>query len=345
MQGQVLPNDLVVLALINSSARTSVVFSEHFRGGVLVKVFQSEYASVYTDVDGTVIAKISDASIVGRATVRAEVVAVRRLNDLAHTPKHLRSGEEPFGFIIMKHLGTDGIDLIGPDATCGEFGVWERLAHSSVMTLNNIHECGVVHGDIKLENLTYDGEQWHFIDFGFAFDDGDSMGKGFNGTFPFVLPFYGSELAEDDERRIASDRFALVMTILTFGGALPQDRCSRCKYRRRRCVGVCGGSARCSRVNILEYVQIEQCCTLLKVTPVSAGVTYMNVVRLLCEFVLTQLRRDRHYLIWEGGRCEYFGITQIQNPPVRKRSMWEVWEELTSALVVYNVERLDKCEK
>jgi len=201
------------------AARMRVLFGDD--PDKLVPLSVSKSCAVYYDGTGAV-AKLYRNSRSGIAQWRAEETAYHRAADHFPAPKmhmtyRIKTGE---AIIIMAYAGTDGFAMVesldGP--------AWLQCARELIAGLHAMHTCGrVAHGDIKPENVAFDGAHWRFIDFGLSqVLEGEAPSaapRRVSGTFPLVIP--GG--APTPER---GDRFALAMTLLYLGRTFYTDGCT-----------------------------------------------------------------------------------------------------------------------
>lgn len=138
------------------------------------------------------------ASTCDKLTNYVEIGVYRDLEGVAHTAKlidHFCSppvadAKHVLNLLVLTHVGTDLHELL--DERPVTYFMWEDMLRSVSMALQQVHRAGRVHGDIKLENITYsDQAGWFLIDFGFGYTTNTVRGMNFAGTYPNVLPHYG----------------------------------------------------------------------------------------------------------------------------------------------------------
>ena len=207
----------------------------------------------------------------------------------------------------MKYLGVDGLELC--NKTEMGFKDWELAVCTTVSTLDKIHKKGMFHGDIKLENMTFDGKNWNFIDFGFAEIPGNHH---FCGTFPYALPAYGGLPSEQiyettDDIRRASDMFSLALSLLSIAGIYHDEVCDICKHKEVACT-VCYGKNVGSRLDIRKYSLVHKDTGIIFGSNwKKLGVIIRPLIEMIIELILTQVDQSKRFLIWQGTCCEYFG--------------------------------------
>lgn len=143
-------------------------------------------------------------------------------------------GEDPeLGvFMVMELVNGDTLVAPGllPMTTRGAIDVLRQIADA----LEHIHKRGIIHGDIKAENIVLAEEPQHesrhatrrrrvarLLDFGLASRHGHQAdGEGINGTPPYLAP----ERVMGSPPSVASDIYALgVLGYLLLTGTLPFD--------------------------------------------------------------------------------------------------------------------------
>jgi eukaryotic-like serine/threonine-protein kinase len=143
-------------------------------------------------------------------------------------------GEDPELGVFMVMEIAEGETLIGsgllPMSTRGAIDVLRQIADA----LEHIHKRGIIHGDIKAENVVLAEESQHesrhatrrrrvarLLDFGLASRHGhQGDDEGINGTPPYLAP----ERVEGSPASVASDIYALgVLGYLLLTGTLPFD--------------------------------------------------------------------------------------------------------------------------
>jgi serine/threonine protein kinase len=127
--------------------------------------------------------------------------------------------------IVLEYKGDDAIDLINKNDMNTE--IFITFLADVTFVLSHLHLNNITHGDIKLENVCWDGEKWNLIDFGFSYPiDTTLKRRQKHGTFPFIFPGYGNKSIletfvannKDMSIRIAADWYAFALTALIFLG-------------------------------------------------------------------------------------------------------------------------------
>ena len=57
------------------------------------------------------------------------------------------------------------------------------------------------------------------------------------------------------------------------------------------------------------------------------------IIETVCELVLTQLDHSKRYIIWQSGKCEYFGEIGTATVPLKHKNIKSTWNTLTSLVV------------
>lgn len=151
----------------------------------------------------------------GRALHAVEARALARLGGDG-APRLVESGDDAFGpYLLMSYVEGPRLDEL-PHA----HETFEALAASTFEALASLHARGVVHGDVRPENIMV-GTAPTFVDFAFARLDDEPTGPGpFRGTLAFAAP----ELARDGPSAStgASDVFSLALALAAHAGLQPR---------------------------------------------------------------------------------------------------------------------------
>lgn len=133
----------------------------------------------------------------------AELHMLSNYTDLYITHQELTVLDTHVGIVVMRYAGTPITHCPGNNFT---------MLRKSAQTLADLHErYGVVHGDIKPDNICYDGERIRIIDWDRAHDGGhDSNTKYHSGTVPFSSP----EQMQDRMPVVKSDVYGMAMTVV-----------------------------------------------------------------------------------------------------------------------------------
>lgn len=133
-----------------------------------------------------------------------ETPLVDEYNDTEARSKH----------IVLHNYGLDAFDLIRTNK-CSKQAV-RRLMYDIPRIVDHLEKLSICHRDIKPENITFDGEKWRLIDFGFSCPYGDRRTA--VGTVPYILPSIGKRPVGSNFMDVNArvDRFAACMTILFF---------------------------------------------------------------------------------------------------------------------------------
>jgi len=163
--------------------------------------------------DGPVVLKVLEAVDPGlRRRFARESAALARVAD-PHVVRVLAVHDEPRPFFVMEHLA--GPSLRGLLQRVGPLDALEaaRLAGAVALGLAALHRGGLVHRDVKPDNVVLDGRgRPRVIDLGIAKDELRSTQTRsglFMGTAPYVAP----ELWEGGRATIGSDAFGLGATL------------------------------------------------------------------------------------------------------------------------------------
>lgn len=210
-------------------------------------------------------------------------------------------------YIAMDYCGVDGMDLLNRRMVTYE--MWKKAVFDLSECLDDIHALNRVHGDIKIENITWNYDQWFFIDFGFGYSDKAKTG-GFHGTFPNILPAYGLTDKENNpvmklrtyERRKIADYYAFALSMLSL---MTIDL-----YNGDKSVLTDVAVGRLYRIHRSGFLDLYNVMGFFG--PNLSGeekAEGLLIVRTLIAIVLTQLDHTRETLVWnpEARTCAYEG--------------------------------------
>jgi serine/threonine protein kinase len=233
-------------------------------------------------------------------------------------------------YIAMDYCGVDGMDLLSRRMIT--YKMWKKAVFDLGECLDDIHALNRVHGDIKIENITWDYDQWFFIDFGFGYSDKVNKG-GFHGTFPNILPAYGLPDKESHpvmklrtyERRKFADYYAFALSMLSL---MAIDL-----YDGDESVLTDVAVGRLYRIHRSGFIDLYNVMgffgTGLSEEERDEG---LLIVRTLAEIALTQLDHTREKLVWNPGArtCEYQGENVGYKDSVLKipNSIADAWSKI-----------------
>ena len=325
--------DMDILAELNRDSALARMVTGFFKDRILHKMFETGCACLYHDTGSSHVIKVFHDSPRSHGLFEREVKTYVELQDIPNTAKMVAKASRKVKAIVMKHLGTDGLEI------CNRGGLkhdhWKSMILTGVTVLDNLHARGRYHGDVKLENMTFDGSEWHFIDFGFSSASDLDPLEGFFGTTPFVLPDYGMVTGRPTPSRVLSDWYAFALSALSAAGIHPDDVCEVCMHSDYRCTyGRHLGQRRGTRIDLDLLIDIHKdvnCVSWQK-----RGGELRNSIELVTELVLSQLDTRRKYLVWLGTKCHYSGYTEGAPEGFRMRchSVEEVWDRLRNSVVL-----------
>lgn len=216
-----------------------------------------------------------------------------------HIPKLI---EHCADYFVLEYKGEDAIDMINRDVLNTK--IFVTFLADIAFVLSTLHDKGRTHGDIKLENVCWDGEKWNLIDFGFSYRiDTPLKRRQKHGTFPFIFPGYGNkEMLEsfyvnnkNVSVRVVADWYAFALTALIFVGFdyYESDDRSIIKY------------------DINDIIFFYEKAKLNR--------EYDDVLSALAGIVLSVIDADMHTLQWckRSGTCKYIG-GKVRDFPVNK---------------------------
>lgn len=252
-------------------------------------------------------------------------------HDLMHLPNipmmHGMHVNDDIRFLALDHCGIDGMEMFNRNLI--NYETWKRAVFDLGECLDDIHALNRVHGDIKIENITWDGDQWYFIDFGLGYSGKGKQGKHkFCGTFPNILPVYGLQGEDDNQvlklptfdRRRWSDYYAFALTMLSLAG-------------------VDSPGVDCNPTDYLVKVYVERIYRIATdFHPHGAPWEdvdedeFFKILKVLANVVLTQLDHTRKLLIWDPKtrECKYHGENKVylECKYSGPKTMWDSWSNI-----------------
>lgn len=256
---------------------------------------------------------------------RSELCAYGAVGDLCGVP-HLWDVLDGDGLVVlcMQDCSVDTFDLMGTAVDTGAW--WLKGVSQMARLLAQMHARGVFHGDIKMENMAWDGSQFYMLDFGFTVLDNKIR---VCGTVPHLPPAI-MEVQFDRLPRPELDYYAFAVSFLTLFDFPIEERCSTCVDLPRSC-GKC--NFECSVIDI-ETLSLNRVRDVPVIPPYksrwSKDFFYQNptavlVYHALCDIVLAAVDTSRRRLVWKKAEttCYYTGANKIILPP--PRPMCESW--------------------
>lgn len=320
--------DIEIVETIKRHPSLNKTLLKYFKGRTMEKMFETPDACIYKDCGSKWVIKIFKDTYRGKLLCDVEKRAYKTLAGTKHVTQMVSHSEEPLNYILMPHMGEDCLDF--SNRVNPPYKLWAKMICEMVPTLNEIHQKGLYHGDIKLENITYNGSEFNLIDFGFAFGCNNKMPKNrFCGTYPYVIPTDAKEKFDsDDAFRKASDMFAMALSFLSFAGVYHDEVCDVCKYQPTPCYPRCSTPIS-TRIDIHKITRVHQDVGVLHGSNWRRlGVLARPLVELVCEIVLTQIDITKRYIIWSKGKCEYWDTNTVTSE-VYYTKIGDAWSQLS----------------
>lgn len=314
-------------------------------GGHLELIYASSSAVLFRglNADGNpVVCKVFYHTPRCRAMGLIEIETYRRLakNGVTEGVPTIYSHHDTGGTIIlcMQDLRYDIYDLVCSMRDTDK--IWVAGIRGMVNLINVLHGKGIVHGDIKLENMAYDFERWYMLDFGFS---EIQKGSKVSGTVPhlppFILKHHACQLSFDQRKRL--DYYAFAFSMLTMFDLPMYERCSLCLDKPYKCEDAC-----CSLIYIgVDIEQLYMNCRgySYPVVPLDKKGRWdmelflnnppmIQVYQALCNIVLSEVDINAKTMIWsqDGTSCRFLdknktlGRQAVQLEPITK-----YWDDLT----------------
>jgi eukaryotic-like serine/threonine-protein kinase len=180
---------------------------------------EGRHKRVYLAIDQRIGGEVALALIkaeafddLGEARVWREFAAIARVSGHANTVAYYDSGEDAYGrpYVVTEHAG--GGDLSHRIAAAGECAIALdevlRISAQAASALDRVHSCGIVHRDVKPENLWLTvGGVVKLGDFGLSLDGGEQQpgaGESIEGTATYIAPEQALGAAADQRSDLYS---------------------------------------------------------------------------------------------------------------------------------------------
>lgn len=310
-----------VVNSINSDPDALEILGRWIPDCALHVLFVSQ-SSIVLKAGADKIIKIYSGASNSKLQAGVEWLTYQDIGHLENVPKTFDHHEsKTTRFIIMEYVGRDAMEIVINEGI--NYKMWSDALRELGVGLNAIHRLSKVHGDIKLENMTFNGLKWFFIDFGFGYTNCKTVGK-YSGTFPNILPVYGfkSAAAENEklgmysifDRRKVADIYAFALTFLSISGFHFIDKCIKCYEEGGPLCLMCSDMATPSKKMPMIAVDISSLYKY-RVSNTTAVANWGNhpwgarAIRLLIDIVFTQLDPRCDQLVWNKNThtCTYKG--------------------------------------
>ena len=321
--------------------------------GQLNLVYVSSCAVIFRGFDEyekPVICKVFNGSPKNYNLGKVELQAYARLEEAGVTrgvPQLYKSFDNDETMIlVLQDLVMDAYDFVNGEHDCHL--VWMKGIRDLVGVINDMHSKGIIHGDIKLENMAYDFSKWYLFDFAFSKLDPTAR---LTGTIPHLPPravtVHPTKLT--DGVRMEFDYFAFAISMLVMFDLEMYEKCSNCLNKKRRCKNGCCGHS----YVILEIETLYNNCWGQDVpeVPMDKIGRYNSMLfidfplmapiyKALCNIILSEMDIRRRFLLWDtkAGSFEYQGANRywstdspkIDTPSVYWKFLTELCDHLTS---------------
>lgn len=331
--------DIVKVESILADTAAYHVISSNIEKGPL-KVLFSTPGSLIIQTDDMKVIKVYTDTKNSKDQFTVELMLYQSLKEMPCVPRlYGFLNTTAFKFIIVDFCGVDLLELVTKVGMT--FGLWKQCICQISQAITKLHHQEHIHGDIKLENITYDGDQFYMIDFGYSYISNARFGR-YSGTFPNIVPFYGikrrgpleeafAKLPVMEQRRI-SDIYAFALTMLNIVSIGFVERCENCISNDKMCeqcknFDIPAEKVKYARMDIEKLIK----CRFNKDTDlISWGKQQWgwDVIHILIDIVLTQINKDYKYVIWDKNKhlCHYVGINKLNY--MVSENIFKLWESL-----------------
>lgn len=321
---------------------------EMIPSGKLELVYVSSCAVIFRGIDAddkAVICKVYHESPRHHQLGKIELQAYNRLVDAGvktGVPQLYSYYDNGRTMILtIQDVLCDGYDFVAQGRDCHMS--WMKGIRDLTKLINDMHAKDIMHGDIKLENMAFDNNNWYLIDFAFSkFEPSARL----TGTIPQLPPRVASMPASKmtKEQRMEFDYYAFALSMLGMFDIPMYERCPICLDKPTRCSRKC-----CSRTYIVIEIQtLYQNCRgySIPIVPFEKSQRYntqlfleipvmVPIYQCLCNIVLSELDPSKNVVVWdlETSSFEYGGDNKFwtsNSPPFD--SSGEYWRQLTDLI-------------
>lgn len=266
-------------------------------------IFDTINSTIFETADTKYIIKVYNGHL-GQSCMFNEVTIMEQLEDV---PKVVFKDFNK-RFVVMEQCG---IDLIDAKDTVIINNI-DLLITNISKTVNDIHNLGYYHGDIKLENILFDDKKFTLIDFGFT-KRLDSKERRLSGTTPYISPACMNS-KKSSLSLITNDRFAFCLVVLSFlSNNIVRYACRDCILKEHYgCL--CKGEF----YSIISLDDIKM--------------LYGNIDKKyfpFLEFVLLNMDQTARFAVFKNKSYQYHHMSSLPQVPIND-SIDKIWEQITN---------------
>lgn len=317
--------------------------------GKLELVYVSSCAVIFRGIDAddkTVICKVYHGSPHYHKLGKIELQAYGRLDNAGvktGVPQLYSYYDNGRTMVLaIQDVLCDGYDFVVQGRDCHMS--WMKGIHDLTTLINDMHSKDIIHGDIKLENMAYDNNNWYLIDFAFSkFEPGVRLSGTIHHLPPRVTNLHASKMTK--EERMEFDYYAFALSMLGMFDIPMYERCSLCLDKPTLCARRC----RSRTFVVIEIQTLYQNCRgySIPIVPTDKAQRGYNtqlfleipimvpIYQCLCNIVLSEMDPSKQVVVWDLGAMSfrYEGVNEFWSesaPPFDTSS--EYWGQLTDLI-------------
>lgn len=340
--------------LLQSDDRARSIINEYFNHCILNEVMSTKRATIFMDESRRFVLKATliDGNLSGTTAARIERDAYKVMaNSSGNVTQYFTSYvSRYFVFIIVESAGVDGYDMITRDLVTASN--W-RLGVIEIRNgVNAIHKKGLIHGDIKIENIGFNAKSncWKVFDLGAAsLKHRKTSPTG--GTHPMILPHMctnrkgvkgNSYVPSHETTPEHYDMYSYAITMLSFVGLIYTEVCDKCYIAEKPCDSChnletenqdwCRFDVQ-RLYNIRYQLTTSTCEEFSKRSFVNqSGFSMFDVktIHSLIDIILSQLDCSRKYLLWSRPThsSKYYLQNELYSDSIKEQNIDEAWASL-----------------
>lgn len=331
-------NNKDIATRLNSSKHNKNLL-QYFPNLRLDVVFESTSATVCVGTDSMYVMKLFKESDKMARIFKNEMETYFKIKECQNVCKlidHYDSKE--LKYLILPYLGVDGLELINTDGFT--FEKFLQLLETMIAIKEDLSKINIVHGDIKLENIAYNGRKWVLFDFGLAFSS-KIKDPQLIGTVPYTLPQlshkpsfieYKQEILKGLDNQNSADYYAIALTLLNSLCPINSHACKICRddlcdcKKPERCIFINIESLYAVLLGKSKLYMISDCREIPNYESVS------EIVKILIAIVLSKIKVEYKYMTWApgaelySGRNKHYEVTRDKS--IRKQTTQACWDDL-----------------
>lgn len=289
---------------------------------ILVPFMDAYNSSIYLNYESRRIVKVVNKKF---AFARNEIAVYEKLMTakVEGVPRYYGYLEvDTYYIIVMEEVGKDGLEICNDGTITHDMYI--QAITQMICTVETLHRVGIIHRDIKLDNIAYSKQHgWKLFDFGLS-EIGKSHKYLLLGTLPYILPEFLTKTIEMNTHTIVyNDYFATALTLLALKYPYFTYHCSNCHYDKSPCAHDQSKTIYI-RVNVRDIYDLKENHDCPKI---------QKVLVLLRNLVLRSLANCYEYVIWNKKEAlfEYFNPCDLMIFD-HEGSIESLWEKIVNTV-------------